>query len=137
MKAKIVVALLLVAALLSLGAKPTPTEIPVSAIGESVLLIGQLGEEIGETVTIEGIKKTQGEGNFKVHSVRGKSHKADLWIDGIDSWPEGTRATFTGRERAFIRIIPIPIPIASNEDSKFGRVQTSALRTFNLLRRQI
>jgi hypothetical protein len=69
-------------ALLLLGAEPTtgPSTIPHTKVGESIIIIGDLGVPVGEQVTITGIKKFDrgGQSGFVVETIDGKTAPASL-----------------------------------------------------------
>jgi hypothetical protein len=78
--------------------------VPHRTLGESALLIGELGQPIGEVVTIRGrLSRDMKDGDFFVISeLNGKLFDGSLPIRGTKAWPDDTEATLVGYEEAVI-----------------------------------
>jgi hypothetical protein len=101
------------ACLLLVGAEPAAHHTAVSGdkIGDSVIVLGDLGLPVGQAVTIGGRKERagRGRGTFLVETIDGKPTSADLHthVTGIRKWREGTKATLRGNEVGTLRFVTI------------------------------
>jgi hypothetical protein len=117
------------ALLLLLGAEPTPrpTNVASHDVGRRVVVLGELGLPVGQDATIAGVKKPVGPGlNFIVESIEGKPSPRGLRIhvDGIGTWPDGTRATLRGNEVGTLRFVhQEDLNYAPNDDRWKGPYQ--------------
>jgi hypothetical protein len=102
--------------------------VPVAEIGSKVLILGQLGVPIGETVTVSGVKKANGPlaDYFWVDTVNGKklSGVRGIQVEGIANWPDGTRATLRGHEVGTIRFLSLRDGNTDPRNKRFKPHQT-------------
>jgi hypothetical protein len=97
----------LFASLAALAAKSAITKIAAKEVGNSVLVIGNLGHPLGEEITIKGHKTENGKGDncFDVEVVNGEKYQVLIDVSGIESWPNKTAATLRGYEEGYIRFL--------------------------------
>ena len=94
----------LIAIILTAADKATKTtEVPASDIRARVVILGDLGQPIGETVTIHGTTVRPGKGDevdIAVDSVNGKPlrPRTTVQIKGIAHWPIGAEVEIRGQE---------------------------------------
>jgi hypothetical protein len=83
------------------AAEPQPTIKSYQDIGRSLLIVGQTGKPIGETILVRGVKKTRAKGpaaTFEAATVNGQKLVTILNAPAIAHWPDGTQAVLRGRE---------------------------------------
>lgn len=91
--------------------KPAPSDkqdlqiVPARAIGEEIILIGDLGVPLGTTVTITGSFSDSGFNQFKVTSVNGRTHTSTVFLDYDNKWHDGTTMTIQGYEYGTISLV--------------------------------
>lgn len=99
------------ALLVLIGAEPAtrPSQIARPDIGDSVIIVGDLGLPVGQETTITGIKKANGplQDMFTVEAIDGVAapKRLRIRVDGIGNWTDGTRATLRGYEIGTLRFL--------------------------------
>jgi hypothetical protein len=101
-----------------------PTEVTVNDVGRRVVICGNLGQPIGEEVTVRGRKVPAGKGdqiNFFVEAVNGQPLKppTTIQVPRIIDWPIGTRAEIVGQEEGTITFTDIRNTALQNDDPRF------------------
>jgi hypothetical protein len=88
-----------------------------TTIGRDVVILGELGLPVGKETTISGRKRSigKGEDTFDVETIDGKPATVrSIGVEGIDNWPDGTKATLRGNEVGLLRYLQL-------RETGFGR----------------
>lgn len=87
------------------AADQTASVVPLSDVGRKVVILGRLGVPMGTTVRITGRVELRKGSDFTVETVNATNRLTAIIVEGLGTWPEGTRLTLEGHESGKISLL--------------------------------
>ena len=112
------------------------TAVSCSEIGRTILIQGELGKPVGSEITITGEKRANGPfaDDFWVETVDGKALKKGITVPGIETWPDGTKATLRGYEEGKLRYLHLDETNFGPHDSRWHGPYQTLFMTFRVIK---